>query len=425
MIRTLSAILLLIMSTINVNLDAQLNLKHRAIFESKAEELLVYGGAGAGKSYSIADKLLMQAIFQPDKNIKVLVIRKTFPSIRATCLQILEKRATALRLPWELNKSDWVARCANVTLEFQSLNGKDDFEKLKSRTDIDFVWINELMELREADYEEILRRLRGGESDYQQVISDFNPTDKFSWVYVRFFEKDVNHVQKLKYTVLDNHDAYLATEKARRYIARLDATAESNPNAYNVYRLGEWGSLEGVIFADWDVQPLPDEGSFEIFYGGDFGFTVDPAAVIKIYRRGDELWLQECIYQTGLTNQDLAAKMHADPEIDVTAESYWDASEPKSIEELYQAGINAHPASKGPDSVRAGIDLLLSLKVHIVPGSEHLIREARSYCWATDKNGIPTSKPADFNNHGMDATRYGVWTKLKDGFRIPRIAAAW
>ena len=51
--------------------------------------------------------------------------------------------------------------------------------------------------------------------------------------------------------------------------------------------LGEWARPEGVIF-DWPVEPLPADTKFDsIFYGVDFGFSIDPAAVVKVYRRAD------------------------------------------------------------------------------------------------------------------------------------------
>ena len=45
-----------------VNLNKYLNLNHMELFQSTDPELVVYGGANAGKTYSIADKLLFQNI---------------------------------------------------------------------------------------------------------------------------------------------------------------------------------------------------------------------------------------------------------------------------------------------------------------------------------------------------------------------------
>ena len=317
-------------------------------------ELIVYGGAGAGKSYSIADKLLLQPIYQPDRPLKALVIRQTFPSLRTTALEILQKRAETLKIPFKLNKSDWTAYVANLKIIFLSLHHREDYNKLKSQTDIDFVWLNEVTELREDDYEEILRRVRGGQSKFDQVISDFNPVGRHSWVYKRFFDpsSEYRDVKKLRYTVLDNHPDFLRTAKARRYISKLRRTRHQNINLYKIYFLGEWGELKGVIFS-WPVVPMPTSYD-DLFYGGDFGFSVDPAALIAIYRKADQFYFKEIIYETGLTNKALAKRMIQEG-IDVRKYSYWDCAEPKSIQEIKDHGIRgAKPCLKGPDSVKRG-----------------------------------------------------------------------
>jgi len=411
--------LLIFLILMNLNLNQFLNPNHLELFQNTDPELLVYGGAGAGKTYSIADKLLQHQVWQPDKNIKIVVIRKTFPALRNTALNIIETRARIFHYPFVLNKSEWTAKCNNLTFLFQGLNGKEDFEKLKSLTDVDYIWFNELPEVREADYDEALRRLRGGEAEYEQVISDFNPIGKNSWVYKRFFEKNIGDAEKLRYTVLDNHPTYLATEKAQRYIERLKKTKEYNLNYYNIYFKGYWGELEGIIY-DWDVVPLPKIKFDEIFYGGDFGYTVDPAALVRIYRKADEFWIEELVYETGLTNIQLASKIKK-LGVEGTQDSYWDCAEPKSIQELYDLGINAFPCAKGADSVRAGIDFLKEQKIHIVYGSENVVKEQRSYIWKKDKDGNALNVPIEFNNHAMSAIRYGIHTHCKDGGASPGI----
>jgi len=402
-------IILIVLARI-VNLNQYLNPNHMELFQATDPELVIYGGANAGKTYSIADKLLWQSIWQNDRPLKALVIRKTSPALRVSALEILEKRAELFKLPFNLNKADWIAKCYNMTFIFQSLNNKEDYEKLKSQTDIDFIWINEIIQLREPDYEECLRRMRGGKSKFEQIIIDFNPIGKTSWIYQRFFEKNIGNVRKLRYTILDNHPNYLALEKTQRELQRLKTTKKHNINYYNIYFLGEWGELEGIIY-NWDIVAKPPDNPDEIFYGGDFGYSVNPATYIRIYRKADEFWVEEIIYKTGLTNPQLAQKIKDAGAND--AESYWDSAEPKSIQELCDNGIKAKPCEKGPDSVRAGIDFLQSKKIHIIDGSENIIKEQKSYVNKQDKDGNYLPEPMKFMDHTMDAIRYGIFTHCK------------
>jgi len=76
-------------------------------------------------------------------------------------------------------------------------------------------------------------------------------------------------------------------------------------------------------------------------------------------------------------------------------------------------GFNILPADKGPDSVRAGIMFLLSKTIHIVHDSPNIIREANGYSWKEDKNGHMLPEPVKFEDHTMDAIRYGICTHMK------------
>jgi len=393
-----------------LNLNKVLNYRHQELFQSTAPELCVRGGKNAGKTYSIADKLLLQPRLQPGKKLKAVVVRKTLPRIKASVLEIMEKRAEAQKIEFKLNKSDYVAQVMGLKIVFLSMENKADYEKARSMTDIDFIWMNEATEMRALDYDMLRMIIRGGESSFSQMITDFNPIGKTSWLYKRFFENSngSNGVHKIHYTVFDNpwaKEQEIDILKSYEYI---------NKNLYDINFLGQWGELEGVIY-DWgepvDVETMP-ESLDETFYGLDFGYSVDPAALIRIYRKADEFWVEEVVYERGLTNQQLAKKMR-DRGVSENADIYADSAEPKSIEELHREGFNIKPCEKGPDSVRAGIDYLQSLKIHIIDGSENISKEQRSYVRKQDKNGEYLPTPIDFENHAMDAIRYGIYTHMK------------
>jgi phage terminase large subunit len=199
--------LLLVLIIMPIDIDQYLNPNHEALFQATDRELIVYGGAGAGKSFSIADKLLLQRGFR-QMPYRCLCVRKTLASVKKTTAWFLEQRAKTFGWDFDLNKSDWTARCGNGEFIFAGMNSKEDYQKIKSMTDIDFIWVNEAQEIRETDYNELLLRLRGQtlteQYAFRQIICDFNPIGKFSWVYQRFFEKNIGNSKKLRYTVESN-----------------------------------------------------------------------------------------------------------------------------------------------------------------------------------------------------------------------------
>ena len=80
-----------------------------------------------------------------------------------------------------------------------------------------------------------------------------------------------------------------------------------------------------------------------------------------------------------------------------------DAAEPKSIEELRKAGINAKAAVKGPDSVKFGIQKLQNFKIIYSPDCVNFEHEIKNYCWAKDRQGKQTDSPDHEYSHLMDA----------------------
>lgn len=390
---------------------------HTEAFQSTAEELLLHGGANAGKSYTTAQKIAqypaVNRLHGIKKDLKALVVRKTYPSLKATCMEMIKNECKKFGIQYSLNEKHNIAQIENMQIIYRSCNNEKDIEKIKSLTDIDIIWIEELTEIREEDYKQIMLRLRGGRGLYAQCISTFNPVGKTSWVYKRFWERNIGDAHKIRYTVLHNP---WATE---REINRLKATKLDDENFYKIYFLGEWGELRGKIY-NWDIVPFPKDISFdEIFYGGDFGFSVDPTAVPRIYRKSNHFWLGEVLYDIGLTNPQIAVTLK-DRGVRSDEPSYWDSAEPKSIKELQTNGIYAQPAIKGPDSVRAGIDFLQSQHIHIIEGSVNIIKEHNSYIWKKDsRTGESIKVPISINNHFMDAIRYGIYSHMRgdaDGY---------
>ena len=125
---------------------------------------------------------------------------------------------------------------------------------------------------------------------------------------------------------------------------------------------------------------------FQVSFGLDFGFSADPTSLIKVYKHDLDLYIDELLYERGLTNQDIAYKIKQ-LGIDRNIEIFADSAEPKSIEEIFRmGGINIKPAKKGADSIRIGIDVLKRHKLNITKRSVNAIKEFRNYKWIKNKN---------------------------------------
>jgi len=139
--------------------------------------------------------------------------------------------------------------------------------------------------------------------------------------------------------------------------------------------------------------------------------------MVKVWIHRDDLYVQEVLYETGLTNQALGIRMR---EGGVTAYDVIraDSAEPKSIEEIKQQGFTCTPCRKSPDYKRAAAQWLQSKSIYIVRGSTNLIREASTWSWERDKHGNQLPKPADGEDHTIDALIYGAYDNKPKTYEI-------
>jgi phage terminase large subunit len=164
----------------------------------------------------------------------------------------------------------------------------------------------------------------------------FNPIDEFSWIKEKVVDADEDR-QEIVSNYLDN--PFLSQD----YIKTLKALKKQDFNYWRIYTKGEWGRLENLIYSNWEQCDAMPEGG-DIMYGLDFGYN-NPSVLVKLLVKDDEIWEEQIIYESGLTNQDLIHRMD-DLAIDKSAEIYADSEEPSRIEEIYRAGYNVHPAEK-------------------------------------------------------------------------------
>ena len=115
---------------------------------------------------------------------------------------------------------------------------------------------------------------------------------------------------------------------------------------------------------------------------------------------GDNLYIDELIYEYALTNDLIAKKLPKN--VDVFA----DSAEPKSIADLRKYGIRVEATKKGADSILFGINTLKKYRLHITARSVNLLKEQKLYKYKTDNIGNPTNDPIDHYNHAWDAVRY-------------------
>lgn len=366
---------------------------------SKAKNVIVYGGAGSGKSYTVSQFLILERLLKY-KNKHLLVTRKYNPSLRITAWRLIKEMLNAMSIQYEERKSEQIIKLPNGSEIL--FRGMDDPEKIKS-AEFNYIWMEEATEFTLEDYQQLRLRLRRATAGQRnQMYLTFNPVGKTNWVYKYFFQEEQPDTQILHTNYKDN--PFLDKE----YVQALLELEKQDKAFYKIYTLGEFAELENVIYTNYRiVNEIPKEFD-EVIYGLDFGYN-NPTALIKIGIKDGEYWILEELYETKLTNADLIERMKAKG-ISRNNCIYADSAEPNRIEELNRAGFNVLPAEK---SVKDGIDFVKRQRLYIYEKCTNTIKEIQNYKWKEDKDGNVLDEPVKFMDHSLDAIRYAMYTHNK------------
>lgn len=362
---------------------------------------IYYGGAGSGKSHFITQKILIKAL---RSRRKVLIMRKVGSTLKDSVWQLVIDNLAQLRLLQfcKINKSIFMIELPNGSILL--FKGMDDSEKIKSITGITDVWVEEATEFTEEDIEQLNLRLRAKVKNLQMFFS-FNPVSKANWVYRRWFAKGA--------VVTSDTVIHQSTYKDNRflpedYIATIEKMAKTNPTYYRIYALGEFASLDKLVFNNWRIGTVEDANDWDMLCGLDFGYTNDPTAFVVSFTDNQTLYVAKEFVRTGLLNNQIATAV---TELGFAKSTIiGDSAEVKSIEELKRDGLyRIYPAVKGQGSVLQGIQKLQQFDIVVDPSCEHTITELQNYAWKKDRqSGEYVNEPIDEFNHCIDALRYSL-----------------
>lgn len=391
---------------IPLNAFAPIYVNQKALTSPK-RFLVLYGGAGSGKSWFAAQKIIYRML--SEKNHVFLCVRKFATDLKESMFNLLKGTIESWGLAdlFEFRVSPLEIKCVNGNRII--FKGMDDPEKVKSIFGISGVWIEEASQINPHEFEQLNLRIRGDNlKNYVQYILTFNPVSEHNWLKKRFFDFYDEDAFILKTTYKDN--PFLD----KQYHKNMEKLKETNLEYYSVYALGDWGVLGHLIYKNYTVKDISiDSSDYEIVYSGlDFGFN-DPSAYIRIGIKDDELYIFKEFYKRELTNTELIeeiGKIH--PKKD------WlicDSAEQDRIKEFKQKGFNRlKGAKKGKGSIKDGIDHIKSHKIYIHPNCTEFIREIQGYTWKQDKDGNIYDEPdKNCSDHLLDAMRYAMELKKK------------
>ncbi len=369
-----------------MNVEINTTITFENLLESKSRVTQHIGGTRSGKTYAILQFLIVEALKTPQA---ITIVRRTIPSLKRTVIKDFKDILSDIGI-WNednFNITDRTYRLSESTIQFIN---SDDPEKLRGLKS-DILFIDEASEIDEESYFQLSIRTTG------RIILAYNPTvSPYHWL------RQMQDCDRFVTTYKDN--TYLPTEMVKA----IEELEVKNPKYWLIYGKGEFAPNEKAIFKfdlvdDWDAD--------FVGFGMDFGFSNDPTTLCAVYKSGDNLYLEELLYEKGLVTSDIVKKLN-DLKIDKSYEIFCDSAEPRLIEEIYRSGFNAKAVTKGKDSIKFGISVMNNYKIHLDKKSQNLINEFYGYQYSTDKYGYTTDNPEGGLDHLIDAARYVAMMKL-------------
>ena len=390
------------------------------------------GSAGSGKSVDTAQNYILRLM--QDKGRNLVCIRKsditnrdsTYAELTGAIYRMFGDKANRY---WSIKQSPLQLTClANGNqIIFRGVNDEKQREKLKSITfqkgKLTDVWIEEATEITQADFEIIDDRLRGElpPGQFYQIRMTFNPVNKNHWIKKVFFDiPDSN--------VLTHHSTYLGNRFIdNAYRQRMERRKLVDPEGYQIYGLGNWGEIGGLILHNWEVadisQNLNDYDDIAI--GQDFGFN-HANAILLLGIKDDNIYIMKEVYVFEKETAEIIP-LAQEAGIPTNKDMWCDSAEPDRIKTWKNAGYRAKGVDKGGanGSVKAQIDWLKGVVrkdkvikriIRVHPSCVNTIKELQQWKWKKDeKTGEYLDEPVAFQDDAMAALRYGIekWRKRK------------
>ena len=370
--------------------------------------LLFQGGAGSGKSHFIAQRLVYKAL---KDTRKILVLRKVNRTTKASTFQLLLDTLNQFGILnyCVINRTDF-----SITLPTGSqflCMGLDDPEKIKSITGLTDAWLEEATEFSLDDFSQVNLRVRDPKAENQEIILSLNPVSKANWCYLHFFAENPE-LDEFRKTVRIVHTTYKDNPHLpEAYVQALLMMKATNEVYYKIYALGEFGSLDKLIYNNWQKMDFdPDTIKGQLLCGLDFGYTNDPTAFTAsiLVENERRIYIFKEWGGTGYLNDAIADQIK---EMGFAKSIICaDSAEQKSIDEIKRLGISRiKPCVKGKGSVLQGIQKLQQYELIVHPSCENVIEELENYAWKKDKQTNEyINEPAEGFDHYMDSLRYSL-----------------
>ena len=375
---------------------------------STYEHKAFFGGRGSGKSHACATAIVIKSM---QGKIRVACIRQFHNSLEGSSETLINDKIDQLNLrPW-FRSIDGEITClwTGATITFHGLDRNP--ASIKSLEGVDICWVEEAQSIHARAVEILTPTIRKHGAEIWWTWNPESPDDPVDALF-RGKAPPINSlIREVCYT--DNPCVDLT-----RMPNDMEAQRLRDFTRYQHIWLGAYRRItDSAVFKNWKVGRLDARGA-EPLFGLDFGFAVDPTALVKAYLLdgNKKLYIAAEALQHELGTDALPQFMTRVSESNrypIIA----DGSRPETIDYLNRHGFPmVAPAVKGPGSVEEGTTWLQGLDIIVDPDCVHTKRELENHSYKIDKRtGAVLPVLEDKFNHCIDAIRYAVENQRLNG----------
>ena len=395
-------------------MEIKLNKVFKEFNRTKKRYRVAKGSAGSGKSKNTAIDYILKLSDSKYKGANLLVVRQTEASHKDSTFAELVQAINDLGLSnWWIYKTaplELTCKATGNSIIFRGFNDLRARERVKSITftkgKLVWIWCEEATELQESDVDILDDRLRGkldNENLYYQITFTFNPISSSHWIKRKYWDYEDDDIFKCHSTYLDNR--FLDEAYHKRMMRR----KEQDPEGYQIYGLGEWGELGGLILTNYAIEELEDNDDLfdNVVLAQDFGFN-HANCILKVGFKDDEIYILKELYEFEKDTDELITLANKKG-FSKSLIMYCDSAEPDRIKMWQKVGFRARAVVKGSGSVKAQIDYLKQHKIHINGSCINTIKELQQWKWQKDKtSGQYIDEPVNIFDDAMAALRYSI-----------------
>lgn len=360
---------------------------------------VAYGGRGSAKSWSFARALLIKGA---RRKLRILCTRELQVSIKDSVWKLLVDQIEELGLQEYYEYGQGFIRSTCGT-EFIFKGLRTNAQEIKSMEKIDICWVEEASSVSENSWRLLIPTIRATGSE---IWITFNPDLEDDPVYKRFITNPHPKAMVAKINYSDNPWFGDELREEMEYDKKVD---------YNSY-LHVWegycrsASDAQILFGKWrsDVFEMPKD--VIPLFGADWGFAVDPTALVKMFVKERKLFIEHEAYKVRCDIDDTPALFDTIPgsrDYPIRA----DSARPETINYMKRHGYpRILGVKKWAGSVEDGIAHMRHYEEIIIhERCKHTKNEARLYSYKVDeRTGDILPVVVDLHNHCMDAVRYGL-----------------